>query len=41
MNSEKIGFMEAIALISVVMINKIILNTPKEINFFYTVHLHG
>lgn len=31
MNSEKIGFMEAIALISVVMINKIILNTPKEI----------
>lgn len=31
MNSEKIGFMEAIALISIVMINKIILNTPKEI----------
>lgn len=31
MNSEKIGFMEALALISVVMINKIILNTPKEI----------
>lgn len=31
MNSEKIGFIEAIALISIVMINKIILNTPKEI----------
>ncbi len=31
MNSEKIGFIEAIALISIVMTNKIILNTPKEI----------
>ena len=31
MNKEKIGFIEAIALISIVMINKIILNTPKEI----------
>ena len=31
MNSEKIGFIEAIALVSIVMTNKIILNTPKEI----------
>ena len=31
MNTEKIGYVEAIALISVVMINKIILNTPKDI----------
>ncbi len=31
MNSEKIGFIEAIALVAIVMTNKIILNTPKEI----------
>ena len=31
MNTEKIGYVEAIALISIVMINKIILNTPKDI----------
>ena len=31
MNIEKIGLFEAIALVSIVMINKIILNTPKEI----------
>lgn len=31
MNSEKIGYIEAIALIAVVMINKIVLNTPREI----------
>ena len=31
MNSEKIGYVEAIALITIVMINKIILNTPKDI----------
>ena len=31
MKSEKIGYVEAIALITIVMINKIILNTPKDI----------
>lgn len=31
MNTEKIGFIEAIALIAIVMTNKIILNTPKVI----------
>lgn len=31
MNTEKIGYVEAIALITIVMINKIILNTPKDI----------
>lgn len=31
MNTEKIGYVEAIALIAIVMINKIILNTPKDI----------
>lgn len=31
MNTEKIGYIEAIALITIVMINKIILNTPKDI----------
>ncbi|MCR5146628.1 MAG: spore germination protein [Clostridia bacterium] len=31
MKSEKIGYAEAIALITIVMINKIILNTPKDI----------
>ncbi len=31
MYTEKIGYAEAIALINVVMINKIILNTPKDI----------
>ena len=31
MYTEKIGYVEAIALIDVVMINKIILNTPKDI----------
>lgn len=31
MNIEKIGLLEAITLVSIVMINKIILNTPKEI----------
>lgn len=31
MNTEKIGYIEAIALISIVMTNKIILNTPKDI----------
>ncbi len=31
MNSEKIGFIEAIALVSIVITNKIILNTPKDI----------
>ncbi len=31
MNIEKIGFIEAIALIAIVMTNKIILNTPKVI----------
>ena len=31
MNTEKIGYVEAIALIAIVMINKIILNTPKNI----------
>ena len=31
MKPEKIGYVEAIALITIVMINKIILNTPKDI----------
>ena len=31
MKAEKIGYVEAIALITIVMINKIILNTPKDI----------
>ena len=31
MTTEKIGYVEAIALITIVMINKIILNTPKDI----------
>lgn len=31
MNTEKIGYLEAIALITMVMINNIILNTPKDI----------
>lgn len=31
MNTEKIGFLESIALISLVIINKIIFNVPKEI----------
>lgn len=31
MSTEKIGYVEAIALITIVMINKIILNTPKDI----------
>lgn len=31
MNSEKLGLMEAIGLIVIVMVDKIILNTPKEI----------
>lgn len=31
MNVEKIGYTEGIALITIVMINKIILNTPKDI----------
>ena len=31
MKTEKIGYVEAIALITIVMINKIILNTPKDI----------
>ncbi len=31
MTTQKIGYVEAIALITIVMINKIILNTPKDI----------